>query len=70
LPAAPRVTSAPRARRTHERRRRGLLRVDVELFVREREALVRRGLLAPEATGERSAVRDALHKLSERLFAE
>ncbi|MGH7037357.1 MAG: hypothetical protein ACREE4_23640 [Stellaceae bacterium] len=63
----PPLTGAERMRRTRERKRRGLLRVSVELFARERRALVRAGELTEERLDDARAVQEALYRLLQRF---
>jgi len=70
---APKESRAPlslaeRVRRCRERKRRGLLSVEIELRRSERAGLVQIGLLASDGVDDRSAVRDALYRFLERCF--
>jgi hypothetical protein len=57
----PLTAAAVRMRRSRERRRRGLLPVNITLRDREIAGLVRRNLLAPAAVRDKTAVRKAMH---------
>jgi hypothetical protein len=59
---ASRTRGAERMRRYRERRRRGLRCVLIQIRRSEQDALVKKGLLAPEQRGDRSATAKALHK--------
>jgi hypothetical protein len=54
-------SAAQRMRRFRKRRRLELRCVTVEVFEKEIESLIRRGLLAQDARNDPYAVRDALH---------
>jgi hypothetical protein len=54
---------ALRMSRFRDRRRRGLHCVTLQIWEREIEALVRRGLLAPGKQGDRLAIVEAMHRL-------
>jgi len=54
-------TSAERMARSRERRRKGLRCVNIEIYEREIDALVRRGRLSPDDRGNLGAIRQALY---------
>jgi hypothetical protein len=61
-PTEPHSAAAQRMRDHRERRRAGLRCVTVQVFEKEIEALVSRGLLEADARNDGRAVREALHK--------
>jgi hypothetical protein len=67
-PAEPVVRSpaAQRMRNHRKRRRSGLRCFTVQVFEKEIDTLIRKGLLEPDARHNRYAVREALHKLLAR----
>jgi hypothetical protein len=62
-------SSAARRMRNHQKRRRSGLRCfTVQVFEKEIDTLIRKGLLEPDARHNRYAVREALHKLLARTL--
>jgi hypothetical protein len=57
-----RSPAAQRMRDHRERRRLGLRSVTIQVFEKEVDTLVRKGLLEADARNDRHAVREALHK--------
>ena len=55
------TTASQRMRHHRERRRLGLRCITVQVFDKEVDTLVRRGLLEADARNDPYAVRDALH---------
>jgi hypothetical protein len=64
-----RSAAAVRMRAHRERRRLGLRCVTCQLFEREIDALVHRGLLEADARNDPYAVREALHKHLSRTLS-
>ncbi len=62
------TTSAERVRRHRARRRRGLVPVQVVLFERELDELVRRRLLAAECRDDRRAIAEAVGTLLSKVL--
>jgi hypothetical protein len=52
-----------------ERRRRGLRCISVEIFDREIDELIRRGLLQPEQRGDKNSILKAVHAVFEQALA-
>jgi hypothetical protein len=63
-----RSAAAERTRLYRQRKQRGLLWVTIELFPREIEELIRRGLLASEMRNDRHAIKKALHSHFDRTL--
>jgi hypothetical protein len=68
VPAVAQTASAERMRRHRQRRRDGLRVVSLQIREGEVAALVRRGLLAPEARNDPDAVVSALYVLLDRTL--
>jgi hypothetical protein len=64
------MTGSERVRRTRERRRDGIMFIGIELLPTERDALIRRGLLAKVDRDDKMSVLASLYAFFERHLAE
>ena len=70
-PTAAPATHSPAAERMRlhrERRRKGLRCLTIELRETEIDALIRKGMMKPDARNDQQAIRDALYALLERTL--
>jgi hypothetical protein len=66
-----RALAAARQARHRDRRKRGIAAVIwVEVFEREIDALIRRGLIEAERRADRGEIRAALHQLFDRTISK